>query len=486
MARGRLLVAAALALLVTLKGDIGIQAPPVARASTTVGGASAQTPGLRVVSEDPYTNPRTYHRTEVEPDSFAFGSTIVATFQAGRSYRCGASNLGWSVSMDTGTTWTDGFLPGTTVHATPPGPWLRVTDPAIAYDAKHDTWLVEGLGARECPFARARADVFVSRSTDGAQTFDEPLIIERDRRGEFFDKNWIACDNTPTSPFYGNCYAAWTDFGDDFSYTRLRAASSSDGGQTWEKADAPKGACPHGVYPVIQPNGRVVVLFKDDCDYQMKAFISTDGGVSYRGPFALPATDSRGVRGHLAVPTFISADVDASGTVYAVWHDCMFRSRPNRYCPQNDIVMSTSANGRRWSDKIRIPIDPLSSSVNHFMPAIAVDPLTSGSSARLAVVYYFYPDYDCTVETCDLHVGFVSSRDGGATWASQQLAGPFKNTWFPLRGDGYFAADYISVSVVDGNAIPVFAVSSEGECVLGDITSCNVWTASATIALPPL
>ena len=43
--------------------------------------------------------------------------------------------------------------------------------------------------------------------------------------------------------------------------------------------------------------------------------------------------------------------------------------------------------------------------------------------------------------------------------------------------------DSIGISFVDGKAIPVFIVGSEGECELGDATSCNVWTASATISL---
>jgi len=69
------------------------------------------------VSEEPYTNPGSYHRTQVEPDTFAFGSTVVSVFQTGRSYEWGASNIGWSVSSDGGSTWNDGFLPSTTVHA---------------------------------------------------------------------------------------------------------------------------------------------------------------------------------------------------------------------------------------------------------------------------------------------------------------------------------------------------------------------------------
>lgn len=88
------------------------------------------------------------------------------------------------------------------------------------------------------------------------------------------------------------------------------------------------------------------------------------------------------------------------------------------------------------------------------------------------------------MQTCELSVGFISSTDGGSSWTSPlQLAGPFKNTWFPLRFDGYFPGDYFSVSFVDGNAVPVSTVAALGACKLGDITSCNTWIASATIPL---
>jgi hypothetical protein len=88
----------------------------------------------------------------------------------------------------------------------------------------------------------------------------------------------------------------------------------------------------------------------------------------------------------------------------------------------------------------------------------------------------------CNETTGDLSIGFTSSVDGGSTW-SVQLAGPFKNTWFPLTTSGYMVGDYIGISFIDGKAVPVFIVGSEAECELGDLTSCNVWTASATISL---
>jgi hypothetical protein len=458
-----------------------------------VGGSpiSGESSGLSVVSEDPYTNVKTYHRTEVEPDTFAAGSTIVSTMQMGRSYRCGASNLGASVSSNAGATWTQGSLPGTTIHATPPGSWKRVTDPVVAYDAKHDTWLIQGLGIRTCPFNGGQ--IFVSRSTDGGQSFGNPIVVQRQKPSQFFDKPWLACDNTPTSPFYGHCYAEWDDVDHHF---RVHMSTSTDGGVTWHKAALRRDTHAFGGQPLVQPDGRVVMPILQCCPNRIESFISRDGGLTYSGhgtdysgPLAIWNVKASTVHGHLRVPTeplIVSADIDAAGRVYVVWYDCRFRDRgPDQRCVQNDIVLSTTIDGRHWSPFVRIPIDARRSSVDHFLPAIAVDPTTSGASAHLAVAYYFYPNADCTRNTCDLTVGSISSIDGGATWISQQLAGPFKNTWLPLTTQGYMVGDYISVSIVDGEAVAVFAAAAEGTCELGEVTSCDVWTASAAIPTPP-
>ena len=78
----------------------------------------------RRLSVDPYQNADSQHETAVEPDSFAWGDTVVAAFQVGRRAGGAAANIGTAVSRDDGRTWTRGLLPGTTVNATPPGPEL--------------------------------------------------------------------------------------------------------------------------------------------------------------------------------------------------------------------------------------------------------------------------------------------------------------------------------------------------------------------------
>src|SRR5207302_9421896 len=79
-------------------------------------------PAVRQLSSDPYTNPKSQHRTEVEPDTFAFGSTIISAFQVGRFFNGGASNIGFTTSHNGGRSWVNGFLPGTTGDAMPANP----------------------------------------------------------------------------------------------------------------------------------------------------------------------------------------------------------------------------------------------------------------------------------------------------------------------------------------------------------------------------
>src|SRR5437868_13815701 len=64
------------------------------------------------VSSDPFTNTNAQHRTEVEPDTFVQGSTIVSTFQVGRVAGGGSSDIGFATSNDSGATWSGGFLSG--------------------------------------------------------------------------------------------------------------------------------------------------------------------------------------------------------------------------------------------------------------------------------------------------------------------------------------------------------------------------------------
>jgi len=418
--------------------------------------------GLTRLSTDPYTNTTSFHQTQVEPDSFSFGSTLLAAFQSGRFPDGGASNIGWATSTDNGASWANGFLPGTTVFDG--GSYSRVSDPSVSYDAQHDVWLVASLALDS---AIGGAAVLVSRSTNGGLAWSNPVSVAVAGAGQDFDKDWIVCDNTATSPFYGSCYVEYDDFGNG---NQLHMARSTDGGVSWAESVVPVASVIGG-QPVVQPNGTVVLVIDDGFEGNVESFLSADGGATYTGPFEVAPIRSQLVAGSLRSDPLPSAEIDMLGRVYVVWQDCRFR----RSCSANDIVLSRSDDGIRWRRPRRIPIDTRRSGADHFIPGIAVDPTTAGRFGHLAVTYYYYPVAGCSTSTCELDVGFVSSTDGGSHWSlPTQLAGPMTLTALPLTTGGYMVGDYISTSY-DANHLAhgVFMVATGTTCTLGSVTSCD-------------
>jgi len=413
---------------------------------------------LTQVSQDPYTNKTSQHKTEVEPDTFAFGDTVVAAFKAGRFFKGGASNIGWATSINGGRTWAHGFLPGTTVFAG--GPYEQVSDPSVAYDARRNVWMISYLAHKTSLSPGSLTDVLVSRSTTGGLSWSTPVPVRQGRPGSAFDKDWIVCDDTTTSPFYGHCY---TEFDEGCCIDLVLMSTSTDGGQTWgglqTTADRASGL---GGQPLVQPNGTVIVpiiVFTSSLTIEnIAAFRSMNGGASWSSTVLISRSDYHYPKGSMRAPfPFPSAGIDRSGKVYVAWPDCRFEGS----CRANDIVLSTSADGSTWSAVQRIPLDSVGSGVDHFIPGLAVDHLTSGSTAHLVLAFYYYPNVDCTSSTCQLDVGSSSSTDGGNTWSStKHLAGPMTLSWLASTSQGPMVGDYTSTSFSGGKAYPVFAIAT--------------------------
>ena len=420
---------------------------PAAIAGTliaTAAPASANVP-VTQISTDPFTDAQAQHRTEVEPDTFTFGNTIVSAWQTGRVFGGGSSDIGFATSTNGGATWTQGFLPGITANVGG-GQCGQASDAAVAFDARHNVWLISSLGVN-CPQGEP---VFTSRSTDGGLTWSNPILTT----GGQTDKNWIVCDNTSTSPFFGNCY---TEYDVTSSGNAMRMRTSSDGGLTWGPARATgDNASGLGGQPVVRPNGTVLVPFLSGSS--IRSFRSIDGGASWRSTVLVANSQHHDAAGGLREEDLPSAEIDSAGTAYVVWSDCRFRSG----CPRNDIVMSKSTSETTWGAVTRVPIDATTSTVEHLVPGIGVDRTTSGGTARIGLTYYFYPNSNCTAATCQLNAGFISSTNGGTSWSTPtQLAGPMSLSWFPNTSQGRMFGDYISTSVrPGGNAFPILPLAS--------------------------
>ena len=390
----------------------------------------------RRLSRDPYTNPDSQHETEVEPDSFTFGPTTVATFQVGRRFDGAATNIGYAVTKDNARTWTSGLLPGLTIASVPAGPNSRASDPVVAYAAAHAVWLIStlALDGRTTRLA-------ISRSTDGSR-WDNALVAAEElvTQGIAFDKNWIACDNTPTSPYYGRCYLVYTHSSDD---DMLTVTYTTDGGLTWS-LPTDIGVRPAvGVFPVVRPNGELVVVYLwETRPFAIASSRSTDGGASFAPPVRIADVDTqscstRGLRA-FALP---SADAGASGRVWATWHDCR-RSGART----NDVFVASSDDGASWG-----VATPVTTGRDGVLPAIGVD----ASTGRIAIAYL-------RNRATGVDVELVESR-GGVSWGSPQRlsAQSMPLAWMPDTTSGRMLGDYISVHYAGGRPLVVWVLASE-------------------------
>lgn len=401
---------------------------------------------LTKLSTDAFTNSTSQHATEVEPGSFAFGNTIIASFQVGRIAGGGAADIGYAISTDAGATWTNGLLPGLTTFQGG-GTNSAVSDTVPIFDVKHAVWMISSL-----PISATSIQVAVNRSADGGTTWGNPVIVAQSAD---LDKDWITCDDDSSSPFYGNCYMEWDDNGNG---NLVYMSTSSDGGVTWSLGTPVVGSGGLGGQPLVQPGtGKVIVPYEGNAPL-IQSFSSTDGGATWGSIVQVATVSTANEAGGLRSGALPTAQEDAAGTVYVIWEDCRFRSN----CASNDLVMSTSSDGNTWTTPVRIPIDSVSSGADHFIPGLAIDPVTSGASAHLALTYYYYPVANCTQATCALYAGFISSLDGGNTWsAPTPLAGPMSLDWLPSTDQGFMVADYIATSFAAGKAFGFFAVAKQ-------------------------
>ena len=402
------------------------------------------------ISSDIYSGGGSQHRTEVEPSTFSYGATIVAAFQEGRFRDVGSTNIGWATSPDGGVDWQHGVLPYTTKVVG--GPFDRITDPVVAYDAAHDTWMIGTVVFVYTASGIAAPAVLVSLSVNGGLSWERPVTVANVGNQGGLDKDWLVCNNTSTSAFYGTCYMEW----DDYSRNDLiQMSTSKDGGHTWGAAKTTiNQAAGTSGYPLVQPDGTVIVPISSSNERNLTVFSSHDGGNSWSSPTVITPVTSFPASAYFRDNILLTPATDGSGKAYLVWVDCRFEPG----CQSNDLVMTTSTDGVNWSPIRRIPLAPIGSGLDYYVSWLAIDGSTTGATAHLALLYYYY-DANCHND-CTLSVGFSYSIDGGSTWSARKtLAGPFPAAW--IASGNNKVGDYTAMSFVQGRAVPVFASATQ-------------------------
>jgi hypothetical protein len=315
----------------------------------------------------------------------------------------------------------------------------------VAYDAVHGTWLISTLTLEP-----ESSHILVARSTDGLH-WAAPVTAAT---GPVLDKEWLTCDNGASSPFHGRCYLLYTD--DEKNWTVSQ--STDDGGANWSPPVRATSTLV-GTQPAVRPDGTLVAIAgsyvgQAGLTGSIESVHSVDGGATFaRSTVSSFQSASSGVMRVLPLP---SMEMDAAGTLYAVWDDCRFRPG----CTANDLVLTSSPDGGlTWTPPSRVPVAPASSSLSAFIPGLGADPAHAG---HLGLVYAYYLAGSCAHGTCLLGVGSTSSLDGGASWSRpQQLdAQPMPTTWIARTNSGRMLGDYFSTTFAGARMVSVFALAA--------------------------
>ena len=200
--------------------------------------------------------------------------------------------LGVIYTFDGGKTWNESELP------MKPG-WDSMTDPTVAFDRFGNAFLVgeplkfnhDKVGTND---DLTGLGMVVYRSQDGGITWQQPIALTTDTHD---DKQWVVCDNEPSSPFYGNVYVAWS------AYSPLRFARSTDHGATWKGKgqDAPGTSLVSYAFSPelsVSPDGTLHILWHNDGSSDISYLRSTDGGNTFE-PVKTAVTGMTSLRGHL-------------------------------------------------------------------------------------------------------------------------------------------------------------------------------------------
>ena len=347
---------------------------------------------------------------------------LIAVWQQDRWSDGGAHGLVTAVSHDGGQTWTRTFphfsicAGGTAQNG---GAYERASDPWVSFGGDGTAYQV----SLSFNAADAINAVLASRSTDGGNTWSEPVTIirdsgDRDVSYAFNDKESVTADPTTA----GYAYAVWDRFVTPSGTSRASIeglihsrsfrepiwfSRTTDGGQTWEPArniyDRSEFNGTIGNQIVVAKNGDLLNFLDEFFIHKnadkmrgewMSVIRSTDKGVTWskestvvapsREIGAFDPDTRRPIRAEGGLPE-VAID-RASGALYVVWQDASFSG-------VDEIALSMSTdNGHTWSLPIKVNQTPRSSTPANQQAFVAG--VHVAADGTVAVTYYDFRNND--------------------------------------------------------------------------------------------
>jgi hypothetical protein len=408
--------------------------------------------------------------TTVEPSvavNPANPHNAVIGFQVGRVDAGGDATNGFAVTFDGGRSWKNGVIPGLTQGNG--GGLDRASDSVVAFGPRNHVYY-SSLVFNDTGQA-LRSAIVNSTSTDGGRTWGPVSIVQDDIGGGLNDKNWVVVDTGKGSGHhYGRVYVVWD------RVAGVIAKYSDDDGRTWvpeSPAFLPNvyGAQGIGSYPVIKPNGDLVVAFMAEVAppaltakpgdelAEAASGLSKVTTATFVGAGTVPTgvplppavvSSVHGYSGnsirHQRAGSLLAAAVDpVTGRVYVVWEDALFRTDA-----ANDAVLSWSDNGVTWSAPVRVNPGRTNDELDHYDPSVAVH-----QDGTVDVIWRQRQESasnDVRTYSLDVNTYLARSHDRGLTFGAPLKVdlSPSDTRFGAFSRNGLFQGDYDQVATAGG------------------------------------
>jgi hypothetical protein len=365
--------------------------------------------------------------------------------------------LHYYTTKDGGKTWIDGIVPG--YRGGPPSTLTGMgtaCDPALGFDMNDNVYLA-GVGYNRHGVHTGRSNmIFVARSSNGGETFDQVTIVHTawvSGRGQFNDKEWLAVDlNT------GNVYVTWTIFTGNYA-GQIVFSKSTNQGLTWsfprKIADITGDINAQGSFVQVDKNSTIHVIWHDYTDDTIHYTRSKDEGSSWdpiRDIVKMTPNNSPLKNATYRVPDLPSMTIDNTdgpygGSVYVTWTD-------NRTGDADAFMAFSRDWGDTWNDTyVRLNNDPLGNGADQFFPYLQV--------SEQGWVHAMFYDRRYDPNQTLIGVTYAVSVNGGLNFSINlnvtdtlfdgDLGG--RSYWSEVTGDGSgFVGDYLGMGVTNDTA----------------------------------
>lgn len=322
-----------------------------------------------------------------------------------RDFRLGYRRIGVGYTLDGGWTWHDTLFPQMYYE------WQ--SDPVLVVD--HNGVFTANMISFESSGVDDNGLLSVS-SYDGGVTWTDSVWAELTTNGSSFeDKQMMAVDNSPDSPYQGTFYVAWARFfinqnNGNFDSTHIVLVYKRPGEAYSEPIRISDSRSVQWANVATGPNGEVYVTWVSYAEDGIMFSRSLDGGQTWSDEDLLFETRfaNAEIDPSLLIFSYMAMAVDNSNGPHRGRIHALFTNAPQSLAHTDVYYTSSDDSGASWRAPIVIDDENQPHAVDQFHPWITVD-----EEGRVWCTWY---DRRNSAQNILMDVYFTVSENGGQTW----------------------------------------------------------------------